>query len=50
MKKCIYVILAVICLLSLVGCTNRSLNYIISNVSSYADQQSICDHIKNTCR
>ena len=31
MKKCIYAILAVICLLSLVGCNNRSLNYIISN-------------------
>ena len=34
MKKYIYVILAVICLLSLVGCNNRSLNYIISNEPS----------------
>lgn len=34
MKKCIYVILAVICLLNMVGYTNRSLNYIISSEPS----------------
>ena len=31
MKKCIVVILSIICLLSLAGCNNKSLNYIISN-------------------
>lgn len=34
MKKFISVILSVICLLSLVGCNNKSLNYIISNEPS----------------
>lgn len=34
MKKCIAVILSIICLLSMVGCNNRSLNYIISNEPS----------------
>lgn len=34
MKKFIPVILSVICLLSLIGCNNRSLNYIISNEPS----------------
>lgn len=34
MKKFISVILSIICLLSLVGCNNRSLNYIISNEPS----------------
>ena len=34
MKKWIHVILSIICLLSLVGCNNRSLNYIISNEPS----------------
>lgn len=34
MKKCIAVILSIICLLSLAGCNNRSLNYIISNEPS----------------
>lgn len=34
MKKFIPVILSIICLLSLVGCNNKSLNYIISNEPS----------------
>ena len=34
MKKCIAGILSIICLLSLAGCNNRSLNYIISNEPS----------------
>ena len=31
MKKLIALILALVCVLSLVGCNNRSMNYIISN-------------------
>lgn len=34
MKKCIAVILLVICVLNLFGCDNKSLNYIISNEPS----------------
>ena len=34
MKKLIALVLALICVLSLVGCNNRSMNYIISNEPS----------------
>ena len=34
MKKLIALILALVCVLSLVGCNNRSMNYIISNEPS----------------
>ena len=34
MKKLIALVLALVCVLSLVGCNNRSMNYIISNEPS----------------
>ena len=34
MKKIIALVLALVCVLSLVGCNNRSMNYIISNEPS----------------
>ena len=36
MKKYLLILLSIICVLGLVGCNNRSLNYIISNEPSIA--------------
>ena len=53
MKKCVALVLSLICVLGLVGCNKKSMNYIISNEPSISgiveevNENSILIYIQN---